>query len=150
MSFTEDDPAPPVPSTSQVSPGLVFDEMPTPDFPDVANAVCQKLAPCLCSTPATFLLTDDKTRSNDKGIAPQLRCTTMKSGTLHTRDTHVVNRIKWPHEMVTASMGQAPVYKNMSLALFSNRYLTIVVGESSSVKDTIVRHLQELFEDVEV
>ena len=63
-------------------------------------------------------------------------------------DTRVVNRIIWPHEMVTASMGQAPLSKDMSLALFSNGYLTIVAGENSPViKDTMLRHL---FEDVEV
>ena len=52
----------------------------------------------------------------------------MKSSKLHTRDTHVVNWIKWPHEMVTASMRQASVYKDLSLALFSNGYLTIGGG----------------------
>ena len=36
------------------------------------------------------------------------------------------------------------------MALFSNRYLAIVARESSAVKDTILRHFQELFEDVEV
>ena len=38
----------------------------------------------------------------------------------------------------------------MSLALFSNGYLAIVAEESNSVKDIMLRHLQELFEDVEV
>ena len=52
--------------------------------------------------------------------------------------------------MVTTSMGQAPVYKDMSLALFSNGYLTIMAVESSPVKDIMLRHLQELFEDVDV
>ena len=62
----------------------------------------------------------------------------------------MVNSIKWPHEMVTASIGQAPVYKDMRLALFSDEYLTIMAGESSPVQYTMLRYLQELFEDVEV
>ena len=65
----------------------------------------------------------------------------MKSDKVRTSYTHVVNRIKWPHAMVTASMGQAPVYKDMSLALFSNGYLTNVAGENSPViKDTMLTH----------
>ena len=47
-------------------------------------------------------------------------------------------------------MVQAPVYKDMFLALFSNGYLTIVVGESSPVQDTMLRHLQRLLEDVDL
>ena len=69
VSFTEDEPAPPVPSTSQASPGLVFDEMSPLDFPDMANAVHEKLAHRLHSTSAPFLLTDDETRSDDEGTA---------------------------------------------------------------------------------
>ena len=42
------------------------------------------------------------------------------------------------------------MYKDMSLAVFANGYFAIVVMESSAVKDTMLRHLQELFEDVEV
>ena len=150
MSFTEDEPAILTPSTGQASPGPVFDEMPAPDLPDVANTVRERLAHRHRSTSAPFLLTDDETGSYDEGTAPRCHQTTMKSGKLHSRDTHVVKRIKWVHEMVTPSMGQAPVYKDMSLALFSNGYLAIVVGESSPVQDTMLRHLQELFEDVDV
>ena len=47
-------------------------------------------------------------------------------------------------------MGQAPVYKDMSLALFSNGYLAIVVEESNSVRNIMLMHLQELFEDVKI
>ena len=149
VSFTEDEPAPPGPSTSQASPSLVFDEMPSPDFPDMANAVREKLAHHLHSTLAPFLLTDNETGSDDEGAAPQCCRTTTKSGKLRTRDTHVVNWIKWPHEMVTASVGQALVYNDMNLVLFSNGYLTIVAGENSPViKDTMLTHLRELFEEV--
>ena len=103
--------------------------MPAPELPDVANAVHERLGDHLRSTSAPFLLTDDKTGSDDEGTAPRCCQTTMKSRKLPTKDTHVVNRIKWPHEMVTASMGQASVYKDMSLALFSNGSLTIVGGK---------------------
>ena len=61
MSFTEDEPAPLAPFTSQASPHPVFYEMLLPDFPDVANAVWEKLAQRLHSTSAPFLLTDDET-----------------------------------------------------------------------------------------
>ena len=113
----------------------------------MANDVCERLAPHLCNTSAPFLLTDDETGSDDEGAASHHRRTTIKSGKLCTRDTHVVNRIKWPHKMIFTSMGQASVYKDMSLALFSNGYLTIVVED---VKDIMLRHIRELFEDVEV
>ena len=48
------------------------------------------------------------------------------------------------------SQGQAPVYADMSLALFSNGYLAIVAEENVAVKEYMLSHLQELFEDVEV
>ena len=52
--------------------------------------------------------------------------------------------------MVFISMGQPPEYTDMSLAFFLNGYLAIVAEEGSAVKYTMLRHLQELFEDVEV
>ena len=112
--------------------------------------MCEKLAHRIRNTSAPFLHTDDETGSDDEGAAPRCCKRTIKSGKLCTRDTHVGNTIKWPHEMVSSSMGQAPMYKDMSLALFLNGHLAIVAGESSVVKDTMLKHLRELFEDVEV
>ena len=54
-------------------------------------------------------------------------------------------RVKWPHEMVFSSQGQAPVYEDMSLALFANGYLAIVAEEGGPIKDYMLSHLQELF-----
>ena len=84
VSFTEDKPFPPSPSTSQASPGPVFDEMLPADFPDMANAVREKLAHRLLSTSAPFLLKDDETWSDNEGTAPRLRHTTKKASKLHT------------------------------------------------------------------
>ena len=134
---------------SHKSPGPFYDEMQPANFPNMANDDCERLAQRICSTSAPFILTDNETGLEDEGAAPRHRRTTIKCGKLPTRDTHVVKRIKWPHEMVFTSMGQGPVYKDMSLALFANGYLAIVVEESNAVKD-MVRHLQELFRDVEV
>ena len=52
--------------------------------------------------------------------------------------------------MVFCSQGQAPVYEDMSLALFTKGYLAIMVEECASVKKYMLGHLGELFEDVEV
>ena len=41
--------------------------------------------------------------------------------------------------MVFTSMGQTPVYKDMSLPLFANGYLAIMAMESNAVKDIMFR-----------
>ena len=40
VSFSEDLPVPPATSMRQASPGPVFDERPSPPFPEVATDVC--------------------------------------------------------------------------------------------------------------
>ena len=52
--------------------------------------------------------------------------------------------------MVFSSHGQAPVYEDMSLALFTNGYLAGVADEGASIEDYMLSHLQEFFENVEV
>ena len=42
------------------------------------------------------------------------------------------------------------MYEDMSLALFTNGYLAIVAEEGAPIKEYMLTHLQELFEDVNV
>ena len=99
MSFSEDGPAPLVTAMRQEIPGLVFDEMQPPDFSDMANDVRDRLAQHLRGTSLPFLLTDDETGLDEEGAAPHHIRTTIKSSKLRTRDIHILNRIKLPHEM---------------------------------------------------
>ena len=151
MLFQEDGPAPPTASRRQENPGPIFYEMHPTEFPDMANDVCEKLTQRLHSTSTPFLLTDDETGSDDQGAPTPLFVAGLTSNLVRfTPDSQVVNRIKWLHEMGCSFVLQAPVYKDMSLALFLNGYLVIVAEESNSVRDILLRHLQELFEDVVV
>ena len=52
--------------------------------------------------------------------------------------------------MVFTTQGQPPVYSDMSLALFTNGYLSVAVEESVATKEYMYVHLQELMEDIEV
>ena len=74
----------------------------------------------------------------------------LTSGKVRTTDTYVTKCVQWPHEMVFTTQGQAPVYFDMSIALFTNGYSAVVTGESMSNKKHMLIHLQELMEDVEV
>ena len=65
-------------------------------------------------------------------------------------DTYVTKHVQWPHEMFFTTQGQATVYSDISIALFTNAYLAAVTGDSMSNKKHILVHLQELMEDVEV
>ena len=62
----------------------------------------------------------------------------------------MIHHVKWPHEMVFSSQGQAAMYEDMFLVLFTNGYLAVVADEGASIKEYMLGHLQELFEDVEV
>ena len=44
--------------------------------------------------------------------------------------------VRWTHEIVFSSQGQAPVYEDMSLAPFANEYLAIVAEEVAPIKST--------------
>ena len=61
----------------------------------------------------------------------------------------MVENVKWPHEMVLTSKGQAQVYLDMSMALLSNGYLAIMVEESVAIKEYMLSYPPELFEDTE-
>ena len=74
----------------------------------------------------------------------------IKSGRLRTRNTYVIHRVKWPYEIVCCSQGKAPIYEDMSLALFTNGYMSIVAEEGASIRECMLGHLRELFEDVDV
>ena len=99
---------------------------------------------------AAFLLTGEESRTDEDGTHFRKRRRNIKSGKFRTRDTHPLHSIKWPNKMVFTSYGQAPNYLDMSLALFPNGYLAIVAEESVVVKEYMLTHLQELFEDIEM
>ena len=62
----------------------------------------------------------------------------------------MIHRIKWPHELVYCTQGKAPVYEEMSLAMFANGYLGIVAEEGSPIREWMLTHLRVLFEDIDV
>ena len=94
----------------------------------------------------------DEDLPSNKEVAPTKRKRrTIKLGKLRTRGTHVVHRIKWPHEMVCNAQSKASMYKEMSLAPFTNGYLGIVVEEKGSpTGEVMLRHLRALLQDVDV
>ena len=52
--------------------------------------------------------------------------------------------------MVFTIQCQPPVYEEMSLALFTNEYLSVLAEELNINKALMLQHLQELMADVEV
>ena len=82
-------------------------------------------------------------------LTKRKRCS-IKFGKLRTCDTHVLHRIKGPHEMVCSVQSKAPVYKEMFLVHFTNRYLDIVAEEGSPIREVMLRHLRALLQDVNV
>ena len=48
------------------------------------------------------------------------------------------------------SEGKTPVYEDISLALFSNGYLSVVAEESPVTPGYMLVYLRQIFEDVEV
>ena len=60
---------------------------------------------------------------------------------LHTRDTHVVIRIKWPHEVVCSAQSKALVYEELPLTSFTNGYLGIVAEKGSPMGEVMLTHL---------
>ena len=112
--------------------------------PEVSDAIQARVTQRLWRAPATsFLITDEDSPSDEDASPVKRRRCTIKSGRLRTMDTHVVQHVKWPHERVFSSQGQASVYEEMSLALIANGYL-------ASVKEYMYVHLRYLFEGVDV
>ena len=107
------------------------------------------MAQRLQGAPAPVLLTDEDSPTDEKASAVKRKRQSIKSGKLRIRDTHVIHRIKWPHEMVCCAQGKAPVYE-MSLSSFANGYLGIVAEEGSPIREWMLSHLRELFNDVDV
>ena len=65
--------------------------------------------------------------------------------------THVVVRIKWAHEVVRSAQSKAPVYEELSLASFTNKYLGIVAEEKGSLMgEVMLTHLRALLQDMDV
>ena len=79
-----------------------------------------------------FLLADDDSASDEEVSPGKTKGRTIKSGKLRTQDTHVVIRIKWPHEVVSSSQSKVPVYEEMSLTSFTNGYLGLMAEEKGS------------------
>ena len=117
----------------------------TPPLPDISEAVRARVAQRLQGAPDSFLLTDEDSPS-DEDTSLRKRKRTMKSGKLRTQDTHVVIRIKWPHEVVCSAFSKAPVYEELLLASFTNGYLGIVAEEKgSTVGEVMLIHLWALW-----
>ena len=110
-----------------------------------------RVAQHLHGAPAPFLLTDEDSSTDEEASPTKRKRRSIKSGKLRTNDTHVLHRIKWPHEMVCSAQSKAPVYEEMSLASFTNGYLGIVAEErGSQTGEMMLRHLRALLQDVDV
>ena len=118
---------PPVPEL--MSQEATYQEGAPPPLPDVSEAVRTRVAQRLQGAPAPFLLIDEDSPTDEEASPTKRKRHTIKLGTPRTRDTHVVLRIKWPHEMVCSAQSKAPMYEEMSLASFTNEYLGIVAEE---------------------
>ena len=119
-------------------------------LPNISEAVRTKVTQRLRRVHASLFLTDEECLS-EEDVSPVKRSRgTIKSGRLRTRDTQVVHHVKWSHKMVVYSQGKAPVYEDISLALFTSGYLVVVSEEGPSIKEYMLVHLREMFEDVEV
>ena len=102
---------------------------------------------------STYPLTDDEPVSEEEEEAHHThKKRRLKSCKIHTMDSLVVKKVKWPHEMVFTNPGQPPVYDKMSPALFMNgyMYLAILTEETDTNISHMPSHLQELMEDSEV
>ena len=124
---------PRLPVDSQERPEMDSSGGLPPHLPDVCDAMRARVAP--------FLLTNEDSPSDEEASPFKRRRCTIKSGRLHTWDTHVIHRVKWPHEMVFFSQGQAPMYEDMPLVFLANVYLAVVVVEGTSVKENMLCHL---------
>ena len=75
-----------------------------PSVPEAIRArVTQRLRG---APPASFLTDDEDSASEDDASLRKRRCHHIKSGRLCTRDSHVLHRIKWLHEVVMVSQGK--------------------------------------------
>ena len=101
----------------------------------------------LWGTPVIFISTDDESASGDEGMLPARRKRGLKSGMARTMDYIVTMKVIWPHKVLLTTQGQPPVYREMSLALFVNGYLTVLSEESEDNKPILLQHLQELMEN---
>ena len=109
------------------------------------------MAQCLQGALATSFLTDDEDSVSEDDASPEnRRCNYMKSGRLCTRDSHMLHRVKWPHEVVVCSQGKPPVYEDISLPLFSNGNLSVVLEENPVIQVYMLTHLRQIFKDVAV
>ena len=82
-------------------------------LPDMSDATRARVAQRLWGDPAPFLLTDEDSPSDEEASSVKRKKHSIKSGKLHTRDTHVIHHVKWQHEMVFCSQGQALVYEDI-------------------------------------
>ena len=84
-----------------------------PTLPDMSDEVHTRVLQWLRGALAPFLLMDEDCAMDEKVSHIKNRRRNIKSGNLRTWDTHVVHRVKWPHEMLFSSQGQTPLYEDM-------------------------------------
>ena len=150
MIFT----AQPEASTNQAAAGRV-PARPVPaemcdTFLDVAKEVRTKVVQHLQGASTPYPLTDQGPASEDEEASHTNGRRGLKSGKVSTIDSVVVKRVQWSHEMVFTNQGQPPVYGELSMALFTNGYLSVLAAEMDINKAHMCCHLQELMEDAEV
>ena len=140
---------PPLPGADHMHPEAPFQE-----GPHLICLICLRRSkpewPSASREPhAPFLLTDEDSPTDEEASPTKRKRCWIKSGKLRTRDTRVLHKIKWPHEMVCSTQSKAPMYE-MSLASFTNGYLGIVTEEGSPIREVMLRHHRALLQDVDV
>ena len=87
-----------VPSTSQERwEPAHMGRLPT-HLPDISDEVRAQVSQRLRGATAPFLLMDEDSATGEEVSPTKRRRRNIKSGKLRTRDTHVVHRVKLPHE----------------------------------------------------
>ena len=74
----------------------------------------------------------------------------MKSGMHRTRETVVLNKVTWPHEVVYTSVNKPATYEDISIPLFVQGYIITMEGEEGPIRQKMATHLNELMSDAEL
>ena len=88
----------------------------------------------------------DSTSDEEQQLEPRWR-KLMKSGMHRTRETVVLNKVTWPHEVVYTSVNKPATYEDISIPLFVQGYIITMEGEEGPIRQKMATHLKELMSD---
>ena len=85
--------------------------------------------------------TTDENTSDEEEQPPPRRGKHLKSGIDRTGASMVLHKVAWPHEIVYTSEGKPAAYQDLSIPLFVQGYLIIMVTEEGLIQD-LMSHTQ--------